>query len=82
MNIYGGQNEISLRDEANRSGGEPPPPKKDDTKKVTLSILQLPSYFFNFICFYLVSGNKVSNVPTIVLREIKLIANLFKKFKI
>ena len=35
VNIYGGQNEISLRDEANRSGGEPPPPKKDDTKKVT-----------------------------------------------
>ena len=35
VNIYGGQNEISLRDEANRSGGEPPPPKKNDTKKVT-----------------------------------------------
>lgn len=28
VNIYGGQNEISLRDEANRSGGEPPPPPK------------------------------------------------------
>ena len=35
VNIYGGQNKISLRDEANRSGGEPPPPKKNDTKKVT-----------------------------------------------
>ena len=35
VNIYGGQNEISLRDEAHRSGGEPLPPKKDDTKKVT-----------------------------------------------
>ena len=35
VNIYGGQNEISLRDEANRSGGEPPSPKKNDTKKVT-----------------------------------------------
>ena len=35
VNIYGEQNEISLRDEAHRSGGEPPPPKKDDTKKVT-----------------------------------------------
>lgn len=35
VNIYGGQNAISLRDEARMSGGEPPPPKKDDTKKVT-----------------------------------------------
>ena len=30
VNIYGGQNEISLRDEARISGGESPPPKKDD----------------------------------------------------
>ena len=35
VNIYGGQNEISLRDEAHRSGGVPPPPTKDDTEKVT-----------------------------------------------
>ena len=35
VNIYGGQNAISLRDEARMGGGEPPPPKKDDTKKVT-----------------------------------------------